>query len=238
MTVDEKQVARMSAAFGSDLSAGQRRVGDGGRVPDLRLLASGGEAIMSALADFEQRTRKSLWSMQVRIPFQAAGALSDELDERSRRRGVVMRLVTPQSAIRANPLLSSLHPNAHRGPVSFPLMVLDDAVAIVGGPRSPTGDHTAWVVSGGALLDRALELWEATWAVSEPWVPPGEEPPLTERQVLVARLLACGAVDAAIMRDVGVSRRTLSNDVAVILEYLGASSRFEAGLKLTSAAAV
>lgn len=227
-------VARMSGAFEAALTAAQQQVSAGQRVVGLALLATGHEEIVARFAEFERRTRASIWNMQVRAPFRPAGAPVDDLDERSRRRGVTMRFVTSPYAMKANPLLSSQRPRARRGPVSLPLLVIDGSVAVVAGPRSPSGEVTAWTLSGGELRDRAIDLWEATWAVSEPWVADGEEPPLTERQVRVARLMALGRTDAAILREVGVSRRTLTQDVAVIMDHLGAGSRFEAGLKLSS----
>ena len=45
-----------------------------------------------------------------------------------------------------------------------------------------------------------LEVWERTLALSTPVLAPGEQPPLTRRQVEVARLLAIGAKDQSIAR--------------------------------------
>ncbi len=56
----------------------------------------------------------------------------------------------------------------------------------------------------------------------------GAPPPLTVRQLHVVKQLKCGAKDATIARQLGVSQRTVASDVAQVLAALGASTRAEA----------
>jgi DNA-binding NarL/FixJ family response regulator len=56
-------------------------------------------------------------------------------------------------------------------------------------------------------------------------------PDLTPRQAEIVRLLARGALDESIARQLQVSVRTVRAEVAAILSELGAASRFEAGVR-------
>ena len=55
---------------------------------------------------------------------------------------------------------------------------------------------------------------------------------LTNRQVLIGRLMATGAKDAAIARQLGLSLRTVRAEISALVEGLGARSRFQAGCLL------
>jgi DNA-binding NarL/FixJ family response regulator len=55
---------------------------------------------------------------------------------------------------------------------------------------------------------------------------------LTNRQVLIGRLMATGAKDAAIARQLGLSLRTVRAEVSALIAGLGARSRFQAGCLL------
>ncbi|WP_133734073.1 response regulator transcription factor [Nocardia ignorata] len=61
-----------------------------------------------------------------------------------------------------------------------------------------------------------------------------EEKPSGEQLALIL-LLAEGLTDDAIGRRIGISERTVRRRVAVIVELLGARSRFEAGAKSVAA---
>ena len=82
-----------------------------------------------------------------------------------------------------------------------------------------------------------LEIWERTRALSSPVLGPDETPGLSKRQLEVARLLATGAKDQTIARQLDMSARTVERDVRAILEELGARSRTEAVLAMSGRAA-
>ena len=194
---------------------------------DLHLVGIGPEAISAGFDRLERRTRASVWNMQRSVPF-VPESPNYELDERSRRRGLEMRMLTAPIAKRLNPLLPCLEPGVRVGPVPLPMMVLDQEAVVLPGPNTPRGELVAWLVTDPGTVRTALELFTAAWAVSEPWVDTGK-PPLTPRQFDVARLLAGGMKDEAIARQLRVSRRTVVAEVEVIAGFLGARSRFEAG---------
>jgi DNA-binding NarL/FixJ family response regulator len=55
---------------------------------------------------------------------------------------------------------------------------------------------------------------------------------LTSRQVTIGRLMATGAKDAAIARQLGLSLRTVRAEISLLIAGLGARSRFQAGCLL------
>ncbi|GAA0623204.1 response regulator transcription factor [Kribbella sandramycini] len=55
---------------------------------------------------------------------------------------------------------------------------------------------------------------------------------LTSRQIAIGRMLATGAKDAAVARELGLSLRTVRAEVSALVLGLGAKSRFQAGCLL------
>jgi DNA-binding NarL/FixJ family response regulator len=55
---------------------------------------------------------------------------------------------------------------------------------------------------------------------------------LTSRQVAIGRMMATGAKDAAIARELGLSLRTVRSEISALIAGLGAKSRFQAGCLL------
>lgn len=197
----------------------------------LALLGIGHAAVAHAKAELERRTRASVWSLQPRPAFDPEDT-SYELDERSRARGVDLRMITTRRSLRLNPLLTSLCTGVHVGPVVAWLIVIDRRVAILDGPVTPAGDPTAWIATAGPLLTAALDVWDRTWSESSPALADATRAPLLPRQVEVARAICLGRTDAAIARQLGVSERTVARDVAAILDVTGAGSRAEAVLNM------
>ena len=77
-------------------------------------------------------------------------------------------------------------------------------------------------------------LFETLWRLSVPLHRPEPElgsrpdqPVLRDRQVLL--MLAGGATDETIARQLGVSSRTVERRVRALLDRLGAETRFQAG---------
>lgn len=61
---------------------------------------------------------------------------------------------------------------------------------------------------------------------------PGESPPLNQRQLAVARSLCLGRTDATTARQLGISQRSVTRDVAALMDVTGATSRAEAVLDM------
>ncbi len=92
----------------------------------------------------------------------------------------------------------------------------------------------ARVLRGGSGLDAlnglADRLWDNSMEVRQA-TSPLAAPPSRPRRERVLRLLADGLTDDAIARRIGVSVRTVRNDVASTMVGLDARSRFQAGVR-------
>ncbi len=96
----------------------------------------------------------------------------------------------------------------------------------------------ALLVRGGALVRSYLALYEYCWHTSAVFGRSGEQrgtgtgsDRLTEQQHAAIRMLAAGMKDEKIARSLGVSLRTLSRLLSEVMQELGTTSRFEAGVR-------
>lgn len=80
-----------------------------------------------------------------------------------------------------------------------------------------------------AVIGHFEELWHS--AVSLAGEGPVTLDRFTDRQRRVLELLAEGMTDEMVSRELSVSTRSVRTEVAIIREILGASSRFEAGMR-------
>ncbi|MGO4340327.1 helix-turn-helix transcriptional regulator [Pedococcus sp. 2YAF34] len=184
-------------------------------------------ATVNGLTALEPQARRSVWSILPSTRFQPHDA-SHELNERSAQRGLDLRTVVSPHCLTVNPLMSSIDPAVRVGHVFTTFILVDGSAAVVFGPPGNHGEPTAWRATRSDVLGAVRDIWTRVWASSRPAVPPGDEPPFTRRQVLVASRLAAGTKDAAIARELGVSVRTVVSEVAAIVERLGARGRLDA----------
>ncbi len=155
-----------------------------------------------------------------------------DLSRRLGMRGVAVQLLTRPTTPRTHPLLSSIYPNTLLGPVFVRAMVIDDHTAMISGPDDAFGNRVVWCTHDRAVVAEMLEIWDETLPLARPLLEPGEEPPLTERQLAVARLLCIGEKDKAIARLLDLSPRTVEREVSTLLRVLGVGSRTEAVLEM------
>jgi DNA-binding CsgD family transcriptional regulator len=187
--------------------------------PSLRFLgmtADGGRVFAELLAT----QRGSVWNMQRLMSFHSMRDGKPQTDA-LRQRGVKLRLVVNPASLDLCPILSSYDPAVRVGPIVSPLMVMDTELVVVPG----TDGDSIWISTDRDVVDFAVRAYEATWSASDPAVPAGEQPPLTARMLEIAWLLADGASDRQISRSLGISERTVSNEVREIGRRLGASNR-------------
>lgn len=104
---------------------------------------------------------------------------------------------------------------------------------LIEGLDTADGEPTAWLTDRMDFVVPVLEVWHRTFELSTPVLAPGEDPPLSRRQLQVARLLATGEKDQSIARRLDMSARTVERDVRTILEVLGARSRTDAVLAMS-----
>ncbi|MFF0750920.1 LuxR family transcriptional regulator [Streptomyces sp. NPDC004267] len=117
--------------------------------------------------------------------------------------------------------------------VPVKLLIIDEAFALVSlSIREADVVNTMLVVQPCGLLSALVALFEQSWSAALPLHgraarPGGLEP--TDRRLL--RLLAGGAADDVIARELGVSRRTLFRRLQILMARLGAANRFQLALQ-------
>jgi DNA-binding CsgD family transcriptional regulator len=92
------------------------------------------------------------------------------------------------------------------------------------------GDPMGMRIGPSPMLDLVVRTFDVLWSLAAPIsVNPGE--PLDERDRAILTLMGLGATDDTIARRLGMSRRTVVRRTASLLERLGASTRFQAGVQ-------
>jgi DNA-binding CsgD family transcriptional regulator len=130
--------------------------------------------------------------------------------------------------------LTDLNGEVRTAPVLPPRMLIFDRMRAVI-PINPANTRLgALYTSEAAIVTSLVAVFEQAWETAVPLgadvgAADGNEVSAVERELL--RLLARGLTDEAVGHKLGTSGRTVRRQVAAIMERLGASSRFEAGLK-------
>jgi DNA-binding CsgD family transcriptional regulator len=159
-------------------------------------------------------------------------------------RGVRLRSIYGQAALENPKYARYLHDLSQAGVelrlidhAAYDLLIFDRLVAF--SPAAVGTDSRAVVLlRGAALVNAQAALYEDYWLRAVPYrqaVAESERTPLGAQERAVVRLMSSGLSDDQIARKLGVHRRTVQRAVAKLMERLGASSRFEAGLKLARA---
>jgi DNA-binding CsgD family transcriptional regulator len=178
----------------------------------------------------------SMWSMHPG-PLPSAEVLtrSLELDAESVARGLDVRAVygrTVAAGISARRYLENL---AALGvqvrlaeQVPFDLLLFDGTAAVM--PSKPGRPNDPMLVLHGSdLMGTYIAMYEDVWSRSAPFAE-GAGGESDARQGDVLRLLAEGLTDDQIGTRLGVSGRTVRRITACVMEEVGATSRFQAGV--------
>ncbi|MEV7187448.1 LuxR C-terminal-related transcriptional regulator [Kitasatospora sp. NPDC093102] len=165
---------------------------------------------------------------------------SRPLDEAAMRRGVSLLTLYQDSARNDPPTLAYARWMTESGgevrtcPTLPPRMLLfDREIAVV--PIDPANTRLGALCTRQAGIVAALvALFEQTWRSAVPLGADRSKDTRTglsasERELLT--LLAAGLTDEVAGRRLGISARSVRRQMAALMERLGASSRFEAGLK-------
>ncbi|MFF6772399.1 LuxR family transcriptional regulator [Streptomyces sp. NPDC012637] len=117
--------------------------------------------------------------------------------------------------------------------VPVKLLIIDEAYALVSlSIREADVVNTMLVVQPCGLLSALVALFEQCWHSALPFHGGAARPaalPPADRRLL--RLLAGGASDEVIARELGVSRRTLFRRLQILMARLGAANRFQLALQ-------
>ncbi|HSP61138.1 MAG TPA: helix-turn-helix transcriptional regulator [Ornithinimicrobium sp.] len=129
--------------------------------------------------------------------------------------------------------------------VPFSVLMTDDKDVLVDltrhaddGDGSFEAHRTSWVQ---ALTQLLIEVWDLSTPYGtvlsaglggDDGLPPGRvRMPLEDRDARVLALLATGASDKVIARQLSISVRTVERRVRYLMEHLGAGTRFQAGVQ-------
>ncbi|MFI8993335.1 LuxR C-terminal-related transcriptional regulator [Streptomyces sp. NPDC053542] len=120
--------------------------------------------------------------------------------------------------------------------VPMNMIIADHQFAVL--PVDPEDSSAGAILARGPALVRSyLALYEHCWHTAVPFgeqlAPERGGDGLSEQQRAALRMLASGMKDEKIARSLGVSLRTVSRLLSELMQELGASSRFEAGVRAT-----
>ncbi|GAA1659656.1 hypothetical protein GCM10009830_00760 [Glycomyces endophyticus] len=162
-----------------------------------------------------------------------------ERTRRQREKGVAIRTLYSQQTLRDASLREYMRRKAELGmeikaaPITpIRMLVYDREFAIVDAPRDD--DIGAILIRDRLLAEPLVDFFEYCWITAsdlDDVVRSTDDSRLTGQQRAVLRLLASGAKDEAIARGLEVSVRTVTRIVAELSAQLGATSRFQAGVK-------
>ncbi|MGF1425967.1 helix-turn-helix transcriptional regulator [Kitasatospora sp. LaBMicrA B282] len=167
-----------------------------------------------------------------------ARSASRPLNQAVLARGVRMRTLYPDSILAEGPAMEYAAELVAAGAeiritprVPLRLLVVDRRVAVV--PLDPNdGSSGGMLIRDPGTVTALMALFESYWHASQSLAElttKSEECSLVEQTIL--RLLASGAKDDAVARQLGMSVRTLRRGIADLMDRLNAHSRFELGVE-------
>lgn len=151
--------------------------------------------------------------------------------------GVALKVMYQADAVRTPPMMQYVSDLASVGAnirivrrQVHRIMIFDRRVVFVA-VKADTTDLPYLMISEPALVRSLCNQFAADWRVAHSIGITAEDVLDYERVREVLRVLATGATDESAARQLGVSDRTIRRRVAAVMELLGATSRFEAGVK-------
>ncbi|MFJ6798061.1 helix-turn-helix domain-containing protein [Streptomyces sp. NPDC091268] len=203
---------------------------------------TGVEQIRARLARFTNEVEQEV------MAFVPDGGQSEEnmaaarpLNERLLKRGVAMRTIYVDAVRNSPPTVEHVNWLTSQGgqvrtvatlPTRMTILDRKTAIMPVNGEDSLAG---AVVLSGHGTLTALCTLFDSVWEGAQPFgeaaAPRGGDDGLSRQEFAALRLLAEGHTDEGIAKRLGVSHRTARRIATVLMERLGARSRFEAGVR-------
>nr|WTB29533.1 MarR family transcriptional regulator [Streptomyces sp. NBC_00830] len=176
------------------------------------------------------------------------GNLDGQLERQ--RTGVIHRVIYDREAVAwPGRLQGDIVPSVRAGEqarvrheLPLKLVISDSRTAIIPVSLAPGGQSAAYLIRRSPILVALQSLFEAQWERAVPLLDAGQRPagraaadpeeprrPDAGTRALLA-LLTSGLTDAAIARTQGWSARTTQRRIHRLMDELGASTRFQAGL--------
>jgi DNA-binding CsgD family transcriptional regulator len=111
------------------------------------------------------------------------------------------------------------------------LLIADDHTALLVPEPERAGVAGSLVVHTSGLLNALCGLFETLWTLGVPVTAAEPSVRLSERDRTIITLMAAGLTDDAIARRLQLSRRTVVRRITALLDRLGATTRFQAGVQ-------
>lgn len=111
------------------------------------------------------------------------------------------------------------------------LLIGDDQTALLVPEPERVGSEGSLVVHASSLLNAFIGLFETLWTLGVPVTAAEPAVRLSEKDRTIITLMAAGLTDEAIARRLQLSRRTVVRRIAVLLDRLGATTRFQVGVQ-------
>jgi DNA-binding CsgD family transcriptional regulator len=162
----------------------------------------------------------------------------EELQTRRMAAGLRYRTVYHQAVYDDPALFASMTRMVERGEdarvlaeLPVKLTIGDDHTALLVPDPEHTGVAGALVVQARGLLGALIGVFETLWTLGVPLTAGGADEPLSKQDRQFIGLMAAGVTDEAIARRLRLSRRTVVRRIAALMDRLGATTRFQAGVQ-------
>ncbi|PSL47152.1 sugar-specific transcriptional regulator TrmB [Saccharothrix carnea] len=216
-----------------DLAARYEEAPRGGS-GDLVELIEGGPAVCHHIAQIQLAARQEV--LLIDCPPYLGGVPERNVEElQGLRRGVVYHTIYHMPMLHDRARLAEISTYIEAGEdartlpgVHMKMMIADRRVALIplSFEMSETGSRI--LVHRSPLLDALIACFDMLW---ERAAPIGAALRGGHRDKELLTLLASGMKDAAIMRSLGITQRTMTRRMSALLEELGAATRLQAGLQ-------
>lgn len=175
--------------------------------------------------------------------------LADEMilrDAEVISRGVEVRALYPHHIANTDYVRDYLAEAVHHGAgirlapyLPIRMILMDEHLAVL--PIDPKdSSRGAFAIQSSEMVRCLTEIFEFHWHSASPFQERCEDESadrlsLTSQEQAIVRMLAMGAKDEAIARQLSISPRTLSRTISAMLDRIGVQSRFQVAVQLAKA---
>ncbi|WP_024875146.1 helix-turn-helix transcriptional regulator [Saccharomonospora piscinae] len=198
------------------------------------------ETLLRLTARLQERAREQVRWLD-RPPYYSAPAdfrAQEHTQTRRMAEGLRYRTVYGQAVYGDPELFAAMTRMAARGEqvrvlaeLPVKLTLGDEDVALLVPEPDRAGLEGALLIHASPLLRALSAVFETLWTLGMPVTEVAGEHDLREQDRAILTLMAAGATDDAIARRLDLSRRTVVRRVTALLDRLGATTRFQAGVQ-------